>query len=77
MNENEKFTRLTVEQQDCKIIYELSYDDINTEDLLQGLKTLMIGMSFSENTIYKGMVDFLSDNCADKYEIIKKESQYE
>lgn len=73
MNTNEKFTRLTVEQQDCKIVYELSYDDINTEDLLQGLKTLMIGMSFSENTIYKGMVDFLSDNCADKYEIIKKE----
>lgn len=73
MNTNEKFTRLTVEQPDCKIVYELSTDDVNTDDLLQGLKTLMIGMSFSENTIYKGMVDFLSDNCADKYEIIKKE----
>lgn len=73
MNTNEKFTRLTVEQPDCKIVYELSTDDVNTDDLLQGLKTLMIGMSFSENTIYKGMVDFLADNCADKYEIIKKE----
>ena len=38
-NENKKFTRLILEQNDLRLVYEVPYDD-----MVQALRTIMVGM---------------------------------
>lgn len=67
----EKFTRLTLEQSDHKITWEMPYEDIGGDDLMQAIMTLMVGITFSEDTVYASMVDYVKSRC-DKYDIFEK-----
>jgi len=36
-----KFTRLTLEQRDKKLVWEMPYEDIGADDLIHALNTLL------------------------------------
>ena len=71
MNNTNKFTRLTLEQNDLKVTWEVPYDDVNGEDMMQAIRTIMIGMTFHENTIESAMADYLHEY-SDAYDILFK-----
>lgn len=66
------FTRVTVEQNDYKIIYEVPYEDITGEDMMHILETLMVGMTFSEKTIHRSAAEYVEEYACDEYEICEK-----
>ena len=70
-NEIKKFTKFTVEQSGHKIVYELPYEDVTGEDIMHAVKTLMIGMTFFEDTVYASMANYLEQNC-ELYDIYHK-----
>ena len=55
--ENKPFTRLTLEQSDTKIVIEKPYEDISGNEMVEMLETIMIGMTFLPETVYKSMKD--------------------
>jgi hypothetical protein len=61
MQEN-KFTRLTLEQSDKKITWEVPYEDATGEDLVQAFYSLMIGMTFLPTTVRQSMQEFVEDD---------------
>lgn len=71
--EEQRFTRLTLEQNDRKIVWEIPYNDPNGEDMMQAIRTIMIGMAFSNKTVESSMADYLNEN-SDEYEVIEKEN---
>ncbi len=71
MNNTDKFTRLTLEQNDRKVVWEVPYDDVTGEDMMQAIRTIMIGMTFHEHTIESAMADYLHEH-SDEYDIVYK-----
>ena len=67
-----KFTRLTLEQGDQKVVWEVPYEDVNGEDMVQALKTVMIGMTFYESSFYNALANYLEEYAGDQYEVIYK-----
>lgn len=61
MNQN-KFTKLTLEQPDKKITWEIPHDDISASELCEALYSLMIGFTFAPQTVITGMKNFLAEN---------------
>lgn len=59
--EKNRFTRLTLEQSDRKIVIERPYEDVSGDDMLQMLETVMVGMTFLPETIYRSMKDRVED----------------
>lgn len=57
--DEQKFTRLTLEQGDIKIVWEVPYDDVTGDDMMQAIRTIMIGMAFCEDTIETSMASYL------------------
>ena len=55
--ENKPFTRLTREQSDTKIVIEKPYEDISGNEMIEMLETIMVGMTFLPETVYKSMKD--------------------
>lgn len=55
--ENKPFTRLTLEQSDTKIVIEKPYEDVSGNEMIEMLETIMIGMTFLPETVYKSMKD--------------------
>lgn len=55
--ENKPFTRLTLEQSDTKIVIEKPYEDVSGNEMVEMLETIMVGMTFLPETIYKLMKD--------------------
>lgn len=55
--ENKPFTRLTLEQSDTKIVIEKPYEDVSGNEMVEMLETIMIGMTFLPETVYKSMKD--------------------
>jgi len=53
--EKDRFTRLTLEQSDRKIVIERPYEDVNGDDMIHMLETVMVGMTFLPETIYRSM----------------------
>lgn len=56
---DQKFTRLTLEKPDMKIVFERPFTDVNETELLEGFFTLMIGMGFTPDSVYRCMDSFL------------------
>ena len=65
------FTRLTLEQNDRKIVWEMPYNDVNGEDMMQAIRTIMIGMTFSDKSVESSMASYINDH-SDDYEVIEK-----
>ena len=55
------FTRLTLEQNDIKVVWEVPNVDVTGEDMMQAIRTIMIGMTFHENTIENSMKNYLEE----------------
>lgn len=55
--ENKPFTRLILEQSDTKIVIEKPYEDVSGNEMVEMLETIMIGMTFLPETVYKSMKD--------------------
>ena len=72
--ENKDFTRLTLEQSDRKIVYELPYEDVTNNDMVDALVTIMTGMTFFPATIEDGFVNYINEN-SDYYKVINKDSE--
>lgn len=72
MNNENKFTRLTLEQNDRKIVWEIPYNDPNGEDMMEAIHTIMIGMTFSDKSVESSMVDYINEH-SDEYEVIERE----
>ena len=53
--EKDRFTRLTLEQSDRKIVIERPYEDVNGDDMIHMLETVMVGMTFLPETVYRSM----------------------
>ncbi len=70
--EKNKFTRLTIEQSNLKVVWEVPYEDVSGCDMVDALKTLMVGMTFSLDSIPDIFADWLKEYAPDKYEIIEK-----
>ena len=45
-----KFTRLTLEQGDRKLVWEMPYEDVGADDLIHAFNTLLIGFTWSQKT---------------------------
>jgi phosphotransferase system IIB component len=69
MYEDYKFTRLTLEQRDKKLVWEMPYEDIGADDLIHALNTLLIGFTFHQNTIYNAMAEYLQEHASNLYDI--------
>lgn len=80
-NDKPKFTRLTLEQNDRKIVWEIPYDDPSGEDMMQAIRTIMIGMTFSDLSVESSMASYLQEH-SNEYEVLLKsysieEAEYE
>lgn len=69
---NEKpFTKLTLEQSNKKIVYEFPFEDVSGDDLVQALYTIMVGMTFTPESvihIFAGFLEEYGHNLYDIYE---------
>ena len=73
MNDN-KFTRLTLDQSDLHVEWEVPYEDVGGEDMMQAIRTLMIGMTFNDITIERSMASYLQEHF-DNYEVYEKDAE--
>lgn len=69
--DNKNFTKITLEQPDLKVIWEVPYEDVNGKDIMNAIRTIMVGMTFSEKSVYDSMADYLKEKAFDLYEIIE------
>jgi len=80
-DEDKKFTRLTVEQSNKKIVWEVPYEDVDGEDMMAAINTLMVGMTFHPNTVLHCMAGFLQTYGCDLYDVYehydKDETEHE
>lgn len=71
MYNKEPFTRLTLEQSDKKIVWEVPYEDVGGDEIMQAINTIMIGMTFSPDTVLDCMAGYLAEYGHDKYDVIE------
>lgn len=72
--EEKKFTRLTLEQDDRTVVWEVPYNDVTGKNMMQAIRTIMIGMTFSDKTVESSMASYLEEY-SDKYEVIDKSEE--
>ncbi len=65
----EKFTKLTLEQADRKITWEMPYEDVGADDLLEAFNALLIGFTWHQKTIYDVMAGYLQEHASDLYDV--------
>ena len=70
-NDEERFTRLTLETPKRKITYDLPYEDVSGDDMVHGLATIMLGMTFGWDTILHSLADYLTEHGGGKYEVYR------
>lgn len=58
---NTKFTRLTLEQDDLKLSWEVPNKDVSATEMLEAFHALMIGMTFVEQTFFDTLAKYLSE----------------
>lgn len=75
MREEKQFTRLTLEQSDRTITWEMPYEDVDGEDMMNAINTIMIGMTFHPKTVLRSMAGFLMEWASDEYEIYEKDER--
>ena len=71
-NNKTQFTRLSLDQSDLHIEWSVPYENVTGEDMMQAIRTIMVGMTFSDNTVESSMASYLEEH-SDEYEIIEKE----
>ncbi len=74
MENNNVFTRLTLEKNDRKIVWEIPYGDPNGEDMMEAIHTIMVGMTFCDDAIESSMASYINAH-SDDYEVIEKNEE--
>lgn len=69
----EKFTKLTLEQADRKITWEMPYEDVGADDLLEAFNALLIGFTWHQKTIYDVMAGYLQEHASDLYDVYDRQ----
>lgn len=67
--EKDVFTRLTLEQSDKKIVWEMPYEDVGADDLLEAFNTLMVGFTWHQDTLYDVMAQYLQEHASSLYDV--------
>jgi hypothetical protein len=68
----EKFTKLTLEQSDRKMTWEMPYEDVGSDDLLEAFNALLIGFTWNQKTIYDAMAAYLQEHAFELYSVYEK-----
>lgn len=66
---DKKFTRLTLENDENKFIWETPYNDVSIEDLIHAFFSSLVGMTWLPNTIYDSLADYLRNHASDMFDI--------
>lgn len=61
-NLTNKPTIISCQSYDIKMTYELPYSDCSVEDYLNGFVACLVGLTFPEEAIYRGMKDYLEEH---------------
>jgi len=72
--DNTGFTRITAEV--CgrgKVIYELPTNDISIDELCQAFRTIMVGLSYTDETAGDTIASYLEEYYPNRYNIEIKE----
>ena len=69
--EKENFTRLTLEQSDRKIVWEVPYEDVTGNDLMQAIETIMVGMTFIPDSVYRSMYEYAKERLHEDDEVVE------
>ena len=67
----ERLSRITVENNEVnekKITWEIPYNDANLDDWIHGFITCMVGITFNEEQVLRGMRDYVNERLDDDYE---------
>lgn len=62
MEKNIPFTKFSVEQKDQKVTVEYAGEDVNLNDCITTVVTLLTGLTFSPRSIYEGFKDYVEDH---------------
>lgn len=69
--DNTKFTRITAEVSGSeKIIYEVPWQDVSVNDLCQAFRTIMVGMTFSDEQAGEMIAAYLEEHYGNRYNIV-------
>lgn len=69
--ETAEFTKITVEVSDReKITMEFPTQDVNVGDMCQAFRTIMVGMTFSDEAAGAMIASYLEEHYGDKYNVI-------
>lgn len=72
--DNTGFTRITAEVSGRgKVIYELPTNDISIDELCQAFRTIMVGLSYTDETAGDAIASYLEEYYTDRYNIEIKE----
>jgi len=69
MKDKEYLSRITVENNEMnekKVVWEIPYNDANLDDWLQGFLTCMVGITFNEKQVLRGMKEFAEERLSDE-----------
>lgn len=70
MKETE-FTKFTAEVSgEEKIIIEFPYPDVSVDDICQAFRTIMVGMTFTDEAAGAMIASYLEEYYGDKYNIV-------
>lgn len=64
MNNKEYLSRITVENNEMhekKITWEIPYNDANLDDWIHGFITCMVGITFNEQQVLRGMKEYAEE----------------
>ena len=69
--ENVDFTKITAEVSGReKIIVEFPHTDVNVDDICQAFRTIMVGMTFTDDTAGEMLASYLEGYYGDKYNVV-------
>ena len=69
--ESTEFTKITAEVSDReKIIIEFPTQDVSVEDICQAFRTIMVGMTFTDEGAGEMIASYLEEYYGDKYNVV-------
>lgn len=61
-----------MEQTNKYMSVEIPYEDTGIDELLDAFNGILIGFTWSQDTIYNCIADWLSEHAYDRFEVIEK-----
>lgn len=69
--ETTEFTKITAEVSGReKIIIEFPNTDVNVEDICQAFRTIMVGMTFTDEAAGEMLASYLEEYYGEKYNVV-------